>query len=178
MKIAVCSDIHGSLSALRAFLDRADALGADKILLLGDLYYHGVRNPLPDEYKPMEVAALLNERREDLIVVRGNCDSDVDRTVSRFDMAAEAVLFLGGKTVHASHGDRFDAEHLPVGKYDVVLYGHYHTGFIKKIEGVTVANPGSPSLPKGGTKPSFLLLEEKKITLFDLGGGVLDAQEI
>lgn len=174
MKIAVGSDIHGSLSALRAFLQRADALGAEKILLLGDLYYHGVRNPLPDGYNPLEVAKLLNERREQLIVTRGNCDSDVDLMVSEFDPAAEVVLFLGGKTVHASHGDRYDIDHLPKGKYDVVLYGHYHTAFIREKQGMVVANPGSPSLPKGGTLPALLLLEDGKISLFSLDGELLD----
>ena len=174
MKIAIASDIHGSLSALRVFLTQADALGADKILLLGDLYYHGVRNPLPDEYKPLEVAKLLNARKKDLIVVRGNCDSEVDRTVSEFDMVPEVVLFLGGKRIHASHGDRYDAERLPASEYDVVLYGHYHTGFIRKVGDTVVANPGSPSLPKGGTVPSFLLLDEKEITLYSLDGSVLD----
>ena len=178
MKIAVGSDIHGSLSALRAFLAQSDALGAEKILLLGDLYYHGVRNPLPDEYKPLEVATLLNARKKDLIVVRGNCDSEVDRTVSEFDMVPEAVLFLGEKRIHASHGDRYDAEHLPASEYDVVLYGHYHTGFIRRVGNTVVANPGSPSLPKGGTAPSFLLLDEKEITLYALDGALLDQQKL
>ena len=178
MKIAVASDIHGSLCALCAFLKQAEALGAEKILLLGDLYYHGVRNPLPEEYKPFEVASVLNKIADKLIVVRGNCDSDVDQTVSDFTMASEAVLFLDGKTVHASHGDRFDAENLPVGRYDVVLYGHYHTAFIKKVGDTVVANPGSPSLPKGGTRPAFLLLDEKTITLYSLEGEVLQSQRI
>ncbi len=173
MKIAVVSDIHGSLTAARAFFEKAEALGAEKILLLGDLYYHGVRNPLPEGYDPRGVAELLNQNAERIIAVRGNCDSDVDLTVSNFSMPAEVFLFIGGKTIHASHGDRFDINHLPKGKADVVLYGHYHTGFIKEKGDVVVANPGSPSLPKDGTAKSFILLDEGAIRLYDLSGELI-----
>ena len=178
MKIAVCSDIHGSLSAAYAFLDRADALGAEKILLLGDLYYHGARNPLPEGYDPRAVAELLNKNAERIIAVRGNCDSDVDLTVSDFEMAKEAWLFLGGKTVYATHGDKYDIDHLPKGKADIMLYGHYHTGFICEKEGVVVANPGSPSLPKNDTPPSFLLLEDNAIRLYRITGELLSERAL
>ena len=173
MKIAVASDIHGSMSAAYAFMDQADALGADKILLLGDLYYHGARNPLPEGYDPRGVAELLNKNAHRIIAVRGNCDSDVDLTVSDFEMAKEAWLFMGGKTVYATHGDVYDLDHLPKGKVDVLLYGHYHTGFIREKDGVIIANPGSPSLPKGGTAPSFLLLDEGSVRLYALTGDLL-----
>lgn len=174
MKIAIASDVHGSLTYARAFLDKAKGLGAEKILLLGDLYYHGVRNPLPDGYAPSEVAALLNGERDRILAVRGNCDSDVDLMVSDFDMASDAAIIFGGKSIHASHGDRYDIDHLPKGRYDIVLYGHYHTGFIREKDGVVVANPGSLSLPKGGTPRSFLLLEENRLSLYSLEGDLLD----
>lgn len=178
MKIAIASDIHGSLCYARSFFEKAQALGAEKILLLGDLYYHGVRNPLPDGYQPLALAEFLNEHREELMAVRGNCDSDVDAMVSRFDLLPAALLFVNGKSIHASHGDRYDIDHLPVGKYDIVLYGHYHTGFIREKEGVVVANPGSLSLPKGGTERSFLLLSEKELALYSLDGILLDKKEL
>ena len=178
MKIAVASDIHGSLTAARAFVDQAAALGAEKILLLGDLYYHGVRNPLPEGYDPRGVAELLNKNAERIIAVRGNCDSDVDLTVSVFSMPAEAFLFFGGKLIHASHGDKYDIDHLPKGKADVVLYGHYHTGFIKEKAGVVVANPGSLSLPKEGTAKSFILLDEGAIRLYDLSGALIQERDL
>ena len=174
MKIVVASDIHGSLTAARAILDGANALGADKILLLGDLYYHGARNPLPEGYDPRAVAALFNENASRIIAVRGNCDSDVDLTVSDFEMTKEAWLFIGGKTIYATHGDKYDADHLPKGKIDILLYGHYHTAFIREKEGILVANPGSPSLPKGGTVPSFLLIDESAVRLYRLTGEVAD----
>ena len=173
MKILVASDIHGSLSAAYALMTAVDRLGAEKLLLLGDLYYHGARNPLPEGYDPRGVAELLNQNAHRIIAVRGNCDSDVDLTVSDFEMTKEAWLFLGGKTIYATHGDRYDIDNLPKGKVDVLLYGHYHTGFIKEKGGVIVANPGSTSLPKGGTKPSFLLLDEKAIKLYSLTGEII-----
>ena len=178
MKIAVASDLHGSLSYTRAFLEQADALGAEKILLLGDLYYHGVRNPLPEGYSPLALSELLNANRERILAVRGNCDSDVDVMVSDFDLTDTAVLLLGDKRVHASHGDKYDIDHLPAGHYDIVLYGHYHTGFIQEKEGVIVANPGSLSLPKGGTERSFILLEESSIALYSLSGALLCAKPL
>lgn len=178
MKIAVASDIHGSLSAAKAFFDRADALGADKILLLGDLYYHGARNPLPEGYAPIEVAKLLNAHKGEILAIRGNCDSDVDVTVSEFDLLPAMVLTIGGKTVFASHGDRYDIDRPPVGFYDLVLYGHYHTCFIREKDGAVFANPGSLSLPKGGTCPAFLLLDDDKIVLYSLTGEVLDERSL
>ena len=170
MKILVASDIHGSLPAAEAMIDLARSLGADKILLLGDLYYHGARNPLPAGYDPLAVSALLNRHKDRIIALRGNCDSDVDCTVSDFELAWEAWLFTGGKVIYATHGDRYHADHLPKGEMDLLLYGHYHTGFIREKEGLLIANPGSPSLPKGGTAPSFLLLTEDAIRLISLTG--------
>lgn len=170
MKLAVASDLHGSLAFAREFFERAESLGAEKILLLGDLYYHGARNPLPEGYDPIGLAAFLNKKKEKLIVVRGNCDSSVDQTVSEFAFAESAVLFLGGKTIFCTHGDVFHKENLPKGSFDLLLYGHFHIGFIEKTANAIVANPGSVSLPKGGSPRSFLLLTENEIALYDLSG--------
>ena len=178
MKVAVASDIHGSYPSVVAFFFAAEKLGAERFVLLGDLYYHGIRNPLPEGYAPMKVAELLNERADDLLVVRGNCDSDVDVTVSSFDFLSSLVFTVGDKKVYCTHGDKYDKDHLPKGKYDVFLYGHFHTGLIEKREGLVLANPGSLSLPKGGTERSFILLDENELTLYSLEGKVLDETEI
>ena len=159
-------------------LDVLEKLGAEKYILLGDLYYHGIRNPLPEGYAPLKVAEYLNERAEKLLVVRGNCDSNVDLTVSNFDFATTLLLDLCGKSVYCTHGDMYDKDHLPKGVYDLFLYGHYHTGLIEKKGGVIVANPGSLSLPKGGTERSFLLLDEKKLCLYSLQGALLAETEL
>ncbi|MBQ9369909.1 MAG: phosphodiesterase [Clostridia bacterium] len=178
MKVAIASDIHGSYPATVAFFYAAERLGAEKYILLGDLYYHGIRNPLPEGYAPLKVAEYLNERADKLLVVKGNCDSDVDMTVSNFDFASSLLLDLNGKIVYCTHGDKYDKDHLPKGAYDLFLYGHFHTGLIEKAGGVIVANPGSLSLPKGGTERSFLLLDDGKLTLHSLQGDVLAESEI
>ncbi|MBP5405314.1 MAG: phosphodiesterase [Clostridia bacterium] len=170
MKIAVASDIHGSYPAAEAFFYLAEKCGAEKYILLGDLYYHGIRNPLPEGYAPLKVAELLNEKADRLLVVKGNCDSDVDQTVSNFTFAPFLEVEEGGKKIFCTHGDHYDPEHLPKGKYDLFLYGHFHTGLIEKRGDLIIANPGSLSLPKGGTEASFLLLDEDKLTLFSLSG--------
>jgi len=173
MKIAIASDIHGSYPAAEAFFYMAEKLGATRFVLLGDLYYHGVRNPLPEGYAPMNVAELLNARAKELIVIKGNCDSDVDQTVSVFEFQKSALLTLGDKTVFCTHGDRYDKDNLPCGAYDVMLYGHFHTGFIERKGDLLIANPGSLSLPKGGTEKSFLLLDEKRLALYALTGNLI-----
>lgn len=178
MKIAVASDIHGSLTNARIFFEKAKEAGADKIALLGDLYYHGARNPLPEGYSPLELSAFLNENKSRIIAVRGNCDSNVDQTVSDFYLAESAVLLLDNKTVFLTHGDRFNKENPPKGDYDVLLYGHFHTGFIEKTERGVIANPGSLSLPKGGTEKSYLILSEKEICLYSLSGELLSRADL
>ncbi len=173
MTIAIASDLHGSLSCARAFFEKAEELGAEKIVLLGDLYYHGARNPLPEGYDTLGLAAFLNERKEKIIAVKGNCDSAVDQTVSEFPLSESVILFVGGKTVFCTHGDVFNKDNLPKGVFDLLLYGHFHTGFIEKQGDLLTANPGSLSLPKGGTKQSFLLLTEKELALYALSGETL-----
>ncbi len=178
MRIAIASDIHGSLTDLEVFLNRKEVRSADKILLLGDLYYHGIRNNLPDGYQPLKVAELLNTYVDKLLVVKGNCDSDVDAMVSNFEFLPELMMFVGGKTVYCTHGDKHNIDNLPKGQYDLLLYGHYHTGFIKKREGKMIANPGSISLPKGGTEKSFLILTEDTIGLYNLEGTLLEQMSL
>lgn len=173
MKILVASDVHGSAHFTQKLLERFSEEGADQLVLLGDIYNHGPRNPLPEGYDPMGVAALLNPLVAKLTVVKGNCDSDVDTLISDFEFVSEAYLFLGGKKVFLQHGDRFNIDRLPKNCGDAFLYGHYHTGFIEERQGVLVANCGSVSLPKGGTPRSYILLDEKGICLKDLGGNTI-----
>ena len=178
MKIAVASDIHGSYPSAVAFFHLAEKLGAEKYLLLGDLYYHGIRNPLPEGYAPLKVAELLNERADKLLVVRGNCDSDVDVTVSNFDFVSSLLLDVNGKIAYCTHGDKYDKDHLPKSDYDLFFYGHFHVGSIERKDGIVLANPGSLSLPKGGTERSFMLLDDGHLTLFSLQGDVLAETEL
>ncbi len=178
MKFFIASDLHGSRVYAEKLAERFAAEGADKLVLLGDIYNHGPRNPLPEGYDPMGVAAVLNAMADRLLVVKGNCDSDVDTLISDFEFVSEAVLVDGGKQVFLQHGDRFSIDALPKNCGDAFIYGHYHTCFLERKGKVLVANCGSVSLPKNGTARAYILLEGGELVLKDLGGGVLAREKI
>ena len=178
MKFLIASDIHGSRFYTEQLVQRFESEKADKLVLLGDIYNHGLRNPLPEGYDPMGVAAILNARVKDLLVVKGNCDSDVDTLISDFEFVSEAALFDGGKQIFLQHGDRFDRENLPKNCGDCFLYGHCHTGFIERVGDVLVANPGSVSLPKNGTAHSYIVLENGELILKDISGTTISHKKI
>lgn len=167
MKFVVASDLHGSEYYTRAVLDALEREHGDRLLLLGDLYYHGPRNPLPKDYNPMAVAELLNGVKDRLLAVKGNCDSEVDQTVSRFFLAPHAQIFADGLTFTMTHGHLFHIDAIPAGVGDVLLYGHYHVGKIERKDGLVIANPGSASLPKDGLH-GYLTIEDGTITLKEL----------
>ena len=171
MKILIASDLHGSAHFTKKLLERYTAEGAEQLVLLGDIYNHGPRNPLPEGYDPLGVAALLNPLVKELTVVKGNCDSDVDTLISDFEFVSEAVLFIGGKKVFLQHGDRYSIDHLPKNCGDAFVYGHYHTGFIQRKGNVLVANCGSVSLPKNDTAHSYIVLENGELILKDVVSG-------
>lgn len=170
MKILIASDLHGSAYYAEKILQVAESEKAKKIVLLGDIYNHGPRNALPKDYAPMEVAKILNGVKEKLIVVKGNCDSQVDTLISEFDFIENAVVVSAGKTVFLTHGHVYNKDAMPKTAFDAVVYGHFHTGFIEKINGVVVANAGSVSIPKNQTPNSYVLLDEGKLTLKALDG--------
>ena len=173
MKFLIASDIHGSAFYTQKILDIAKQENADKIVLLGDIFNHGPRNPLPTEYAPLKVADLLNGVKDDLIVVEGNCDSQVDTMISQFDFIKDVVLVSGDKTVLCTHGHVYNKDQKPKTKFDAVIYGHFHTGFIEEIDGTVFVNAGSVSLPKNSTPSSYVVLEDGKITLKTIDGEVI-----
>lgn len=174
MKFLIASDLHGSAYYTEKLLERFASEKADRLILLGDIYNHGPRNPLPEGYDPMRVAALLNPLVKVLTVIKGNCDSAVDTMISDFEFVSEAVLFVRGKEVFLQHGDRFSIDNLPKNCKDAFVYGHYHTGFLKEKNGVLVGNCGSVSLPKNGTAHSYILLDDGGFTLKDISGTEID----
>lgn len=178
MKFLIASDIHGSKTYTAQLLKCFEEEKADKLILLGDIYNHGPRNPLPDRYEPMGVAALLNPLVDRLLVLKGNCDSDVDTLISDFEFVSEAVVVDGDRQVFLQHGDRFHKSQLPKNCGDCFIYGHFHTGFLERSGGVLVANPGSVSLPKNGTPRSYILLEKGELILKDLEGRLLQREKI
>lgn len=158
MKVAFISDIHGVPSTLEAALKVIETLEPDRIVLLGDLLYHGPRNGVPDFYDPVKVAKILNGIKEKLLAVRGNCDAEVDQMMFEFPMMADyALLDAGTEQFFLTHGHLWNEWKLPpVGMGTVLAHGHTHVPEIKKLAcGITIFNPGSISLPKGGSSRSF-----------------------
>ena len=177
MKILFASDLHGSGYYTEKLIALFERSGAEKLVLLGDLYYHGPRNPLTEGYEPKRVAELLNPLSDKLLVIKGNCDSEVDEMISDFAFTPYAEIMVDGKKIALSHGHSYNIDNIPLGA-DVLIYGHIHTGFIRKAGDVLVANCGSVSLPKNGTKNSALILDGGKLSLVDLDGTVLEEAEI
>ena len=174
MKLMIASDIHGSARYCREMLRAMDAEQPDRLLLLGDILYHGPRNALPEEYDPKAVAAMLNARAQDLLCVRGNCDTEVDQMVLEFPIMAEyAILYLGGRMIFATHGHVFNEKNLPMlKKGDILLHGHTHVPVFRETESYTYINPGSVSIPKENSWHGYLILEDGVFTWKDLDGEV------
>jgi len=177
MRVVIASDIHGSAYYAAKLKERFLAEKAEQLILLGDIYYHGPRNDLSYEYDPMKVANILNDMWDKVVSVRGNCDSEVDEMISRFSFIENMELFVSGKKVHLSHGHKINWD-FPHYYGDIIIYGHLHTGFIKKEDGVIIANSGSVSLPKNGTKNSYIVLTDEKIELKDLDGNILESEAV
>ena len=168
MRILFLSDIHGVPSALDAALEAGNALGYDRIVLLGDLLYHGPRNGVPNFYDPVKVAKTLNALKDRIVAVRGNCDAEVDQMMFEFPMMGDyAVLEAGKETFFLTHGHLWNEWRLPpVGIGTVLAHGHTHVPELKKLEcGMTIFNPGSVSLPKGGSSRSFGYFDGESLRL-------------
>lgn len=174
MKYLVVSDIHGSLFYANKILELINNEKVDKVILLGDLYYHGPRNPLPIEYNPKEVCNLLNSIKDKIICIKGNCDAEVDEMISEFEFNKNILLDINNKKFMFTHGHKYNIEN-KVDNIDVLIYGHFHTGFIKKEDGVIYVNAGSITLPKNGTKNSYLVIDENYIYLKDLENNIIDS---
>ena len=180
MKLFIASDIHGSAKWCEKMLDAFNKEGADKLVLLGDILYHGPRNPLPDNYAPKEVFEMLNPIADKIIAVRGNCDSEVDQMVLEFPIMADYMaLFLEGRMVFVTHGHLFNEENLPnFGKGDVLIHGHTHLRVAADRGDYFFLNPGSMSLPKGDGVHSYMVYEDGVFTTKDVDGGVLETLDI
>lgn len=161
MKYFIASDIHGSAFYCRKMLEAFQKESADRLILLGDILYHGPRNELPQEYNPKEVAAMLNPLSSKIFCVKGNCDSEVDQMVLSFPILAEYCLISeNGHMIFATHGHHFNLESQPLlQKNDVLLHGHTHIPACTKTETFTYLNPGSVSLPKEDSSHSYMILE-------------------
>lgn len=176
MKLFIASDIHGSAKYCRLMLEAFNKEGADKLVLLGDILYHGPRNPLPEEYSPKAVAEMLGEIRQKIICVRGNCDSEVDQMVLPFPALSDyGTVFADGIDICLSHGHK---EVPPLTKDSVYITGHTHLPRNTSVGGFYHLNPGSVALPKDGSKRGYILYENRKFVFKTLEGEQYDKLDL
>ncbi len=161
MKLLIASDIHGSAYYCEKIIEAFNREGADKLLLLGDILYHGPRNDLPKDYAPKKVAPMLNAMKDKIICVKGNCDSDVDQMVLEFPIMAQyAIIAFENRIIFATHGDKFNVDNPPfLNKNDVLLYGHFHVPACDAKEDFIYMNPGSASIPKENSANSYMVTD-------------------
>lgn len=180
MKIMIASDIHGSAFYCRKMIEAFRRENAEKLLLLGDILYHGPRNDLPKEYAPKEVIAMLNPLADKLLCVRGNCDTEVDQMVLDFPVLAEyAILYVGERMIFATHGHNFNPANPPkIRKGDILLNGHTHVPAFEVTDKFTYVNPGSVSIPKENSEHGYIILEDNKLIWKNLDGAVYKEETI
>ena len=174
MKWLIASDIHGSALWCRRLLEAWDSEQADRLLLLGDVLYHGPRNDLPDQYAPKEVIAMLNARRERILCVRGNCEAEVDQMVLDFPVLADyAVLCEGSRLIYCTHGHVYNTGKLPpLQEGDVLLHGHTHIPAWEDHGTFRYLNPGSVAIPKEGSWHGYMTLENGRFLWKDFNGAI------
>ena len=175
MKYLFASDIHGSAYYCRKLLDAFREEQAERLVLLGDLLYHGPRNDLPREYAPKEVIAVLNEHKSKIYAVRGNCEAEVDQMVLEFPVMADyCILSVDGRTFYATHGHIYNQDNLPpLQEGDILIHGHTHVLKAQQMDGYILLNPGSVSIPKEGNPATYAVLENSIFTIKDFDGNTV-----
>lgn len=174
VKIMIASDIHGSEFYCKKLVEAYKREGADRLLLLGDILYHGPRNDLPEGYAPKKVIEILNGMRDELLCVRGNCDTEVDQMVLNFPILGDyAVLSAGDKLIYATHGHKFGKDNPPPLKGgDILLCGHTHIPECTDCGKFTYLNTGSVSIPKENSWHGYILLENNEFIWKDFDGEI------
>lgn len=181
MKYFIASDIHGSAYYCEEMLKAFEREKADKILLLGDVLYHGPRNDLPKEYAPKQVLKMLNDIKEKILCVRGNCDGEVDQMVLEFPIMADyGILSVNERLIYFTHGHNHNIDkHPPLAKGDILLHGHTHIPAWARFGNDNLyLNPGSVSIPKENSAHGYMILEDNKFTWKDLDGEAYHELEI
>ena len=174
MKILFFSDVHGSPDSVEQLVRRIDAHAPDHLVLLGDVLYHGPRNPLRPDYAPPRVVEQLNRFKRRITAVRGNCDSEVDQMLLEFPILSEyATLLEGGRRFFLTHGHHWNPGNPPpLERGSVLACGHTHIPELKTLEnGLISFNPGSTPLPKGGFDPSYGFYADGKLQVLSLESG-------
>ncbi len=175
MKLMFASDIHGSLYYAEKTVNAFKAEKAEKLILLGDLLYHGPRNDLPKDYNPKGVIELLNGCNQNIMAVRGNCEAEVDQMVLDFNVMADyALIFEKGRTWFITHGHIYNTSNPPkLNRGDLLIHGHTHIQTVEEQpEGYVYINPGSVAIPKNGSSHSYMIYDDGKFEIKDFEGNV------
>lgn len=171
MKILFASDLHGSAFYCNVLKNIVEKENPEKIVLLGDLLYHGPRNPLPKEYNPQKVFEMLNSLKDKIICVRGNCDSEVDQMVLEFPIMSDySIINVDGINLFLTHGHIYNKENIPPLEDVILIHGHTHINTIEKFEKGMYINPGSITLPKENQENSYMIYENKQFVIKNLEG--------
>ncbi len=180
MKWLIASDIHGSAAHAEKLVRAFEREGAERLLLLGDVLYHGPRNALPEGYGPMDCARILNVLSDKITCIHGNCDAEVDQMVLDFDISApHLMLELDGLAVFAVHGHRIGpSAPPPFVPFDVMLSGHTHVPAWQEREGARFFNPGSTTIPKSGSACSYMTYENRVFTWKTLDGEIYHEERL
>ena len=167
MKLMFISDIHGIKTNLKKVKEVYEKKHCDKLVVLGDIYYIGPRNKMKEGYDIKAVQDFLESMKENLVCMRGNCDSEVDIMVSNFPIINNLSLIMTeNHDLYITHGHIYNESNWQK-ENSILIYGHFHVPFIKKIETNYYINPGSISLPKEG-KATYMIYEEDKVTIYDI----------
>lgn len=176
MKFLIASDIHGDINAAKKIIDTYKIENCDKILFLGDILYFGPRNQLTKDYNPQAVISLLNDYRDSILAVRGNCDAEVDQMVLNFPILADyCYLSLDGLSIFATHGHIYNTENPPpLRKGEILLHGHTHVHkFVEFGNENIYINPGSTTYPKENNPKTYMIYNNRSFTLKDFDGNIL-----
>ena len=165
---------------LNKILEIFNSEGYDRLVILGDILYHGPRNDLPPSYAPKKVIEALNAISDRIIAVRGNCDTEVDQMVLNFPVLSDyAILFLDGISVYLTHGHKYSPTNPPpLQRGDVMLYGHTHVLKIEQTQNNVFINPGSITIPKENNPQSYMCYEDGKFTILDFCGNKIKQIEL
>ena len=181
MKLFIASDIHGDLDSAKKLVDAYKASNSDKLILLGDILYHGPRNELPAAYAPKSVIELLNSIKDELLCVRGNCDTEVDQMVLEFPILSDyAWINVDGISMLATHGHKYNqTTPPPLKKGDILLCGHTHIPLFQSFgDDNLYINPGSVSIPKNSSEKGYIIYENREFLFCTLAGAIYDSIEI
>ncbi|MBQ9968738.1 MAG: phosphodiesterase [Oscillospiraceae bacterium] len=175
MRWMIASDLHGSAFYTEKLLKAFEREGAQRLLLLGDLLYHGPRNDLPEGYAPKKVIEMLNSYKHKILCVRGNCEAEVDQMVLEFPCLADYCILCDGETtIYATHGHIFSENDPPkLQKGDILLNGHTHIPACVYKGGWWYLNPGSVSIPKNGSHHGYMTWEGGTFLWKDLDGNII-----